>query len=646
MTKCEKSWKKILQDWPEQALHFLQQSQPELDPKHPWERVRAVGDITIASWHTGITLREIMETNEPAIWVESKMDIDTYTSFRNGRPMYIGGILEDYVVVVLCTKSMVEKYEILFHSADRMKMRIAAGLPLKMGYDMITPPPKKVLKYVHLYMTLPSMQYVQCFEGKGKILSQYESAQFLYHFMSEPSSNELIQIPEPIKFVWFHRQVTCLFDADFLDQKTYQQQGVGYANWSFENHQRMLKTILLQLDTSRTLIAPGDGIGIVASQWEGRCIAGDKYYSNDKVKKESFLETLVRGKREDPEGILVLSYVTSLMTEIELHSVNNWAGPVIWIDGSDQCPVHKMRQQTRNVWARDIEIIYCASLEHRTDRPWRRFTENLLALERICYLDVKGLAVKYWEQMRPMAKALQYDRCNPQGIPVVASTLAEYSDMYRERIKNIFFAPLGRVVAHPISVRLKGNNALDLREIYAVPYNSVHTIYLKKTFHWAVDEKLGTFYFCSTTPWDSTRRYEHKGEQVIIRMSASSQRLDQLVEVVSRTANTLILHTVYGLQSFEIRSQYQYWLWYRYLSEYGQKWKEKLGKCPGLPEGDNEIGVNWSQRIAVLQKEPFESPKRPHPFLFPDQWMGWINRSPFEGGLANMATGFVIGTTT
>jgi len=401
-----------------------------------------------------------------------------------------------------------------------------------------------------------------------------------YVFCSD-KVDERIEVPLHVRVNYLHKVSQPVSTANFLDESLYESQHSSYSSWTYWSHKVQMEKILKQIPVEEILVVPGDGIGIAASLWRGKVVAGDKYFTNSLVKKETFLETMVRGKMTKETSCLVLSYVTSLMSEIELFSASNWSGPVIWIDSSDRCPLKNMTHVSRNVFSRGINLVGSISLEHTKKIEFNSYTENLLGISSIAYVDVKNTAVQYWEQMRPMSVAKEWTR-DVESL-VVTSTLAEWYRAKDQGVSGPYFAPHGQIVKDAKPYRLTQDNTISYRDIYVIPRSHYCVPFLRGKMHYfEVDDK---FFFCSFEQKERKTEFTIKKEVITLNI-VMFEKQKTIVHVVGVHDKTIILSTLYGLLEFDISTALDYNDICTYLELYcSDRWIEKL---PVMPKYTNE----------------------------------------------------------
>lgn len=580
----------------------MQQAQPNPDKLLPWERVQQVNEITQMQWEAGITLAEIMqETKSYCMWQGMPLPYSDYRRILHGEHIYVGSVLDDYVVVLRCNKFNVGAYLTVFNVSDVQKLRIAAGLGLSMGYTMTDSRRVVPKQMVHCYQQYPTFEGISAMEGDGPVLFVMETEKIHYHFCKGYKDVQ-VQLPREVKYYWWSMTLTVPVEFNYLDERLYATHMSSYSRWTFQEHRDQLQSVLMQFPKDSILVAPGDGVGVVANIWSGEVVSGDKYFEGGKVKRESFLETLVRGKRRSSTSILILSYVTSLMTEIELQSCQNWSGPVIWIDGHGRSPIPGTEQFSRNCFIRGIRVtqpLVCA--EKFEAQEYKLYTENLLALPVICQFE-RNVAVDYYKKMRPFSEVKVWSK--ELTCPCVVQTLSEWERALDKGIKNVYFAPLGKILGNSTPVRLRLNNELSGRKIYCIPASHAYSNLIRQLPSYVSGQYL---YFYASVGTERSLKYDDFTLNVSFQEYCKEPAL---VEFVGNRKESWISHTIFGLQEWVVETALEYELATEYLREYADRgWDKKIQRY-SLKE-TNKL----QQYVGIVRKESLVTP-----LTFPHEW--------------------------
>jgi len=328
--------------------------------------------------------------------------------------------------------------------------------------------------------------------GKGRILGSTICTDTVYEFVTDPkepmvfSPDKLVpgafSVPDAVVQYFFLHVLDKMegkYDPevpqDVQRGSYYAEHMSSFSTVTFEKHFEQVKQIVLQMDPDRVLVAPGDGLGVVASvasSLNRSYIGGDtivRSNTHPSVKHESFSSTLHRASRT--RSLLVLSYVWDSMSSqdrmyadefdacVILDSSLVAHGPGVSLGGS--CwyrgpPVAQQQEVVPEVRHKDVDRLL--------------FTENLLNLQSIEY-STRSIYVQYFCTMRRTATAKwsQY----PSGkAPFVVVTVSEYLAL-RGKYRCIYVACLGAVdppVHQESFLHIDGgpslSNVFHSREIY------------------------------------------------------------------------------------------------------------------------------------------------------------------------------------
>jgi hypothetical protein len=615
--KMNTKWHAILRKFGERDYHYMQDTQIPVDETYIWEERKCVQDIPLERWFSNISLVSAIHCNA-GIWLEQKLDGYQVYQLRTRQELVIGQIFRDQIVTVTMNVFNFEKLLLLINSRDRQKVSIYMGRRPVLQYNMVTPPLKVPVVKVCMQMDEPRLDKIQTFLGEGDKIFEHETQKVHYHFYSRASPVE-VSIPIEVKFAWFQRTTTVGDSTSFLSLQYYQENNQQYARWSYQNHQDQLSQIIKMIPPNSVVVAPGDGIGLVASLWPGS-VSGDKVYETEKVQKESFLQTMVRGKRLADNPVLILSYVTSLMTEIELYSAQHWKGLVFWIDSHDLCPFSGLEHHAHGFYSTVAKTIDYIPLDVQGNHQYSRYTENLLSLKEISFLEVENEATKYWTQMRPLAPPpIKWKR--GELLPVVVTTLRTWFLCVDRGVLNIYFAPLGQMIGQVTNVRLVGQNVLSFKQIYQIPIQHSYVGKMKDSLQYY--ESKDTFLFFSPVPSPKLITFMDQGETVTIKF-VEKERVIPLVHVVAQgyDRRIVLLHTIYGLKELLVTSTFHWMVLWKYLEQYAELgWEKKLQQVQGMnPEYLQSYEDDWENKKMG----------HPTPYKMPTYWKGIVFDTLFE----------------
>jgi len=309
-------------------------------------------------------------------------------------------------------------------------------------------------------------------------------------FCSGPASRAEVEVPASLKTMWLRRACSQK-RVDFLDPGYYLQHFTEYTVWSFEVHTQQVAQVLKLIPKSATIVAPGDGIGIVARQWPSSQVISGDFSRNDLTSKivelETFQETMNRGA---PGNVLLLSYVYSLFSIVEQRMMALWDGPVVVLDNRDVSPGPQFQQIGPGVFVTGFEGQVVGN-EDFTPMSSQLFSENLLAIENISFIE-RNPSVNYWERMRPMTFARRFPSIGPLIIHSLPE-LARYREA-REDVRGAYLTSIGQEFTATVPLYVDVCTHFSAGVVYEIGSSHPVVPTLKKYSHWAHQE--GLFLFC------------------------------------------------------------------------------------------------------------------------------------------------------
>jgi hypothetical protein len=291
----------------------------------------------------------------------------------------------------------------------------------------------------------------------------------------------------------------------------------SYTLWSFGLHYRQLEEVLRPLPPSSVLVAPGDGIGLVARLWKGQVISGDfsrNPLTSQIVATESFSVTMDRGMKIEG-SVLVLSYVFSLLSSSEQLRAIHWPGPIIVVDNRDISPGPQFEHVGPGIFVSGFSASITLSTDY-VPASKQLFSENLLALESISFIE-RNPSVHYWNTLRPLGSCKS--RVKSSDVLVVHSLpeLARYvSD--KQAVSGCYLTSIGRYFDGVVPIFVDINTEFDCRVVYEVCASHPCVDYVKHYAHWAVCGNMFWFTFLkpcvvlrSLSSWIFSSTKEFKG---------------------------------------------------------------------------------------------------------------------------------------
>jgi len=286
----------------------------------------------------------------------------------------------------------------------------------------------------------------------------------------------------------------------------------SYSIWSFINHQNQWRPLLAQLDPETTLVAPGDGVGVISEMWKGACVCGDAHVlasSHERVVKESITQTLLRSEGSS-NRIFILSYVVDFLSPSDWDYMARSGCPIIVMDFRDRvvencgdpCILGK------GVIGYRISGLVTFVREDRDRVPRTQFSENLLNLKNVLavspsypldYLLTVSAGTKLFTKTSAMSAYVTQRGGNSvmfkgeDVVPLVnvVSDLLEFLHM------EPYFAPIGKRVSKIVRCDLDLMRTFETRTIYVCQKNKQNLLRLAQVPHVVFDPMI--YFFCADT---------------------------------------------------------------------------------------------------------------------------------------------------
>jgi len=294
--------------------------------------------------------------------------------------------------------------------------------------------------------------------------------------------------------------VSQLRHKNLADPGFYLTNAVEYSAWSYELHASQMSQVLSFLPSDTTIIAPADGIGLVARLWPGESFCGDLSISqitHKKVVCETMIRTVDRALATKPKNpVIILSYCQQFLTFDEMNYIRSRFSlklplsenssdvkelvPVICIEASDAPLARSIRYRLGpgvystvefsdlHAWVKDFKI--------KTSLPvW--YSENLLNTDLI--FPYMSDVMMYYSVMRPggsfgYTSYYQGNKLLPGdsiSSTVFCRTLQDCYKAWKHGY-SAYYYPIGRILSSGDEIKLiKGNSVelvLQCREVYCV----------------------------------------------------------------------------------------------------------------------------------------------------------------------------------
>jgi len=288
------------------------------------------------------------------------------------------------------------------------------------------PPPKpKERLFVLRVLTGPTQEDLICYPGDPKFELKELKRENRDIVLCSRTLGGSVQLTQEERAALFFDVIQVSQKKDYTSS-AYYEEDINYWSWSYREHLRQVQQILRCLPSELEITAPGDGVGLIARNWQN-ATCGDGVRSpitHPRIKHESFSETMNRGK-----GMLFLGYVWNLMSPKDHQQALQWKGPVVIIDV--RC--NAFSPISPGVWGNHLSMKLLTGITESSEGLKNRslmYTENLLQIESPKFLR-EGAYKDYFQSMRPLAV---------QGITPVHQDLEELS---RTR-KMEYFVGIGK----------------------------------------------------------------------------------------------------------------------------------------------------------------------------------------------------------
>jgi len=497
-------WSQLLLTWPANAFHHLVDVQPEGEEK-PWQELCKISSVPVSRWYSDVSAQELVEENKMeavAIWWAQRFSSDQLKQLgQYGTKVMVLNCRDTMIYYVWGTLPELMRDRNLFCYQQLAYLDLLIGKAQRVVAVFPTQEFRPV-ESVFCVATGPRAVDIRAF--RGDVHSSYETIgtkEKIYMLAKRPEKKDgfvPIEVPQAVKLAWLRRTFIVAGKQDYLTKEYYQQSMEHYSSWSFDLHQKQVSQVLENLPSDAQLVAPGDGIGVVARLWKGEkpVISGDlvKTPWSTGVNQETFSQTMDRALSGD---YLILSYVLSMMSDQEKQRVRVWNGPVVIIEPRETMILQGFEHVGPGVWVKGLPKMGFPQVSV-SEGPMRTFTvlfsENLLALPAISVL-TENPAVQYWKAMRPNGKVEIWTPSSPS--PLVLYTLSEYY-FYRSRVKGaqVYLAQIGRFFdGKAEELIMDAKNVITVRRVYKMTKLNARIKGALKRFV-SYYEDFKHFYFC------------------------------------------------------------------------------------------------------------------------------------------------------
>jgi len=493
-------------------------------------------------------------------------------------------------------------------------VKVEDGYQLQVGsVQPICPAQEVEIFKVFPIITSPILSQVQWFEGEGPVKQKFYHMTVEYWIMSKPKTTKKMSVPKEVQQAWQSTYYQRKGVTDLLSLDYYEENFSAYTDWSFELHEKQIKSVLRDLPRGRRVVAPGDGWGVVKS-----ALKEYNVISTDIVRGQDFTEeveaTLARVQADD---LLVLSYLWNLLSPDTKTKVMELPCEVVIIDAYPFLQGwHRVGEgifiNKKVPWISFMGLSITPEGYHEQALA---FSENLLRLE-FPSDSVKTNAYYYYKAMRPLAPFSRHG-------PAICSTIEE---AVKAR-SPAYLAPIGKLYSEPILTSVTVDTSWSIRTVYKIPVDQV-TGYIRDQIrqrsHWY---DTGAFFlFCFSFP--TVVNFKIKTPTRMLDYSISVTKKEEEVKdakftLTSVTKNHLIWKSYKVEPIVWKRTPFSQWCAYQYLSEdYGRSargWKKAIFGAaevvrPEMTEWEEEV-LSYPMSVDTLVPVPRFGPMR-----FDDDW--------------------------
>jgi len=320
----------------------------------------------------------------------------------------------------------------------------------------------------------------------------------------------------------------------------------SYAMWSLHNHQSQWKSILEKLPGDAVLVAPGDGVGVISSMWQGKAVCGDAVVlssTHQRVVKESVSETIMRSRSEE-KRIFILSYIYDFVSEVDWIAIAQAECPVIIMDFRDHVrdDLGAVSVIGKGIVGYRIEGLVSFVRESRDYVPKMLYSENLLNLNKVLLM-TPSYPADYLLSIAPNKSYYAMTDAMVDYIFQRGGNVEKYTgQMVTPLVNSIdelipilhlspYFAPIGKVVTAFVHVDVSLLTKFKTRTVYTTALsesnlkrleNLPHLVNGFLIFFFCTDSKFQEFSFNFT---DSKGAY--KGKLVFCDVDYGKLRVEE-----------------------------------------------------------------------------------------------------------------------
>jgi len=369
---------------------------------------------------------------------------------------------------------------------------------------------------VYLEALGPNLEDVISFAGVGPVLDSIPTYDQNY-LICEGRGELRTLVPLEVKAVYLQKCMDSL-PGRSVTAESYRETAMGtYSVWSYPVHVEQVRDIVKSVPADWTIIAPADGMGVIASAWKGPLVSGDRTSSpitHRSVVSEHIEETVMRGLCNKSKRVVIFSYCWGSVTEDVKTRLVKDRVPFIILQATDVIANLTLRHYGPGLFGSNLPDnweLHVHAYEKFLPSSSLLYSENLLNTSGY-QVHSNSDYLKYVLGMRPllpmvnhiMGEAPAMNEVDDLSLPHLATSLPElFTILFEYPRADIYFAPIGK--------RYSGAVAWDFyrgRESssYLAPAREIIVVPTDWSFRWMVTthfphyEKGGGLFFYSATP--------------------------------------------------------------------------------------------------------------------------------------------------
>jgi hypothetical protein len=410
-----------------------------------------------------------------------------------------------------------------FSMAIDSKWKIALVSPLAYSPGVVHPPKAepivKKLERFRFRIMGPNVEDIATYVGSGELLGTISTSDVDYEIASQDRGDR-IQVPLEVKAIYQQRYMEKDFTTpDLVKSDYYKRSMASYSSWSLAIHMDQIKDVLKNVPSSWTVIAPADGLGVVARSWTGKVVSGDQVkteLSESCTRQEQIEQTLDRGYSAKGDKVIVFSYCWDWVTQDVKHDLAVRKTPFLVLQPTDHMKIDEsglfFRHFGPGLFGSFVPVeweFHVHQVERFRPSSGVLYSENLLVHRGFQFYSYSDY-FKYFSAMKPMAPVWCHWDCGDsplnhkedKTLPHLASNLSELFDILAKKSDaEVYFAPIGRMFSRVVLWDFRRGKESSrylapAREVIAVPQDWVLLPMVKKYFPFFEHEKI-IYFYCS-----------------------------------------------------------------------------------------------------------------------------------------------------